>query len=83
MTAAESLIACVCSFPQVAIHRDKFPETVPFRLTRMLVKAMGVSGVEGNFRASCEATMDVLHTHKDSVGARAHAPQIMPSFVCL
>ena len=58
---------------EVAIHRDKFPETVPFRLTRMLVKAMGVSGVEGNFRASCEATMDVLHTHKDSVMAMLEA----------
>ena len=30
---------------EVAIHRDKFPETVPFRLTRMLVNAMEVSAV--------------------------------------
>ena len=32
---------------EVAMHRDKFPEKVPFRLTRMLVNAMEVSGVEG------------------------------------
>ena len=32
---------------EVAMHRDKFPEKVPFRLTRMLVRAMEVSGIEG------------------------------------
>ena len=58
---------------EVAIHRDKFPETVPFRLTRMLVEAMGVSGVEGNFRSTCEAVMGVLHRHKDSVMAMLEA----------
>ena len=28
---------------EVALHRDKFPERVPFRLTRMLVNAMEAS----------------------------------------
>jgi hypothetical protein len=32
------------------MHREKFPERVPFRLTRMMTKAMEVSGIEGNFR---------------------------------
>ncbi|VEN39029.1 unnamed protein product [Callosobruchus maculatus] len=36
------------------------PETVPFRLTRDIVDGMGVSGVEGDFRRSCEKTMEVL-----------------------
>ena len=27
---------------QVAVHREKFPEKIPFRLTRMLVEAMEV-----------------------------------------
>lgn len=27
---------------QVAMHRDKFPEKIPFRLTRMLINAMEV-----------------------------------------
>jgi len=30
---------------EVAMHREKFPEKVPFRLTRMLVNAMEVSGI--------------------------------------
>jgi len=32
----------ICSLFQVAMRREKFPETVPFRLTRMLVNAMEV-----------------------------------------
>ena len=50
---------------EVAIQREKFPEKVPFRLTRMMVNAMGVSGVEGNYRCACEATMGVLRQQKD------------------
>jgi hypothetical protein len=37
-----------------AMHREKFPEKVPFRLTRMLVNAMEVAGIEGNYRHTCE-----------------------------
>jgi FKBP12-rapamycin complex-associated protein len=32
------------------LQREKFPEKIPFRLTRMLVNAMEVSGIEGTFR---------------------------------
>jgi hypothetical protein len=39
---------------EVAQQREKFPEKVPFRLTRMLVNAMEVSGIEGTFRLTCE-----------------------------
>ncbi|ONK75408.1 uncharacterized protein A4U43_C03F16540 [Asparagus officinalis] len=35
----------------------------------MLVKAMEVSGIEGNFRSNCENVMQVLRTNKDSVMA--------------
>jgi len=28
---------------EVAMHREKFPERIPFRLTRMLINAMEVS----------------------------------------
>jgi FKBP12-rapamycin complex-associated protein len=38
---------------EASMHREKFPERVPFRLTRMMVKAMEVSGIEGNFRWAC------------------------------
>lgn len=35
----------------------------------MLVNAMEVSGIEGNFRSTCENVMQVLRTNKDSVMA--------------
>ncbi|KAJ3161128.1 serine/threonine-protein kinase M1 [Geranomyces michiganensis] len=43
------------------------PERVPFRLTHNMVDAFGVTGVEGVFRKSCEATMKVLHDHRESL----------------
>ncbi|KAM1457733.1 hypothetical protein ACFX13_035729 [Malus domestica] len=54
---------------EASMNREKFPEKVPFRLTRMLVKAMEVSGIEGNFRSTCQNVMEVLRIHKDSVMA--------------
>jgi FKBP12-rapamycin complex-associated protein len=54
---------------EVAMHREKFPEKIPFRLTRMLVNAMEVSGIEGNFRITCEHVMRVLRENKDSLMA--------------
>uniref|UniRef100_A0A6N2L582 Serine/threonine-protein kinase TOR n=1 Tax=Salix viminalis TaxID=40686 RepID=A0A6N2L582_SALVM len=58
---------------EASMNREKFPEKVPFRLTRMLVKAMEVSGIEGNFRSTCENVMQVLRTHRDSVMAMMEA----------
>ncbi|XP_008559414.1 serine-protein kinase ATM [Microplitis demolitor] len=43
------------------------PETVPFRLTRDMEAAMGVSGVEGVMRKSSEETMSVLRNRKDII----------------
>ncbi|KAJ8917850.1 hypothetical protein NQ315_010763 [Exocentrus adspersus] len=43
------------------------PETVPFRLTRDIVDGMGVSGVEGIFRRSCEKTMEVLRQNAQTI----------------
>ncbi|CAG8502333.1 8312_t:CDS:10 [Funneliformis caledonium] len=54
---------------EVAMTRDKYPEKIPFRLTRMLVNAMEVSGIEGNFRTTCEAVMSVLRKNKESLMA--------------
>ncbi|KAF9929593.1 phosphatidylinositol kinase- protein kinase tor1 [Linnemannia zychae] len=54
---------------EVAMHRPQFPERIPFRLTRMLVKAMEVSGIEGSFRNTCENVMRVLRENKESVMA--------------
>ncbi|XP_015759867.1 PREDICTED: serine/threonine-protein kinase mTOR-like [Acropora digitifera] len=54
---------------QVAMTREKFPEKIPFRLTRMLTNAMEVTGIDGNYRMTCESVMRVLRAHKDSVMA--------------
>ncbi|KAH9940814.1 atypical/PIKK/FRAP protein kinase [Epithele typhae] len=54
---------------EVAMHRDKFPEKIPFRLTRMLTYAMEVSGIEGSFRTTCEISMKVLRENKESLMA--------------
>jgi FKBP12-rapamycin complex-associated protein len=53
--------------------REKFPERVPFRLTRMLIKAMEACGIEGSYRATCEAVVRVLRLHRDSVIAMLEA----------
>jgi phosphatidylinositol kinase/protein kinase (PI-3 family) len=58
---------------EVAMHREKFPEKIPFRLTRMLIKAMEVSGVEGSYRSTCERTMGVLRDSRDSLVAMLEA----------
>jgi FKBP12-rapamycin complex-associated protein len=55
---------------EASMNRDKFPEKVPFRLTRMMIKAMEVSGIEGNFRTTCEAVLRVLRANKDSLMVR-------------
>jgi FKBP12-rapamycin complex-associated protein len=65
---------------EVAMKREKFPERVPFRLTRMLIKALEVSGIEGTFRITCENVMRVLRANKDSLiailAAFVHDPLI-------
>jgi FKBP12-rapamycin complex-associated protein len=58
---------------EVAMHRDKFPEKIPFRLTRMLINAMEVCGIEGTFRSTCESVMRVLRDNKESVMAMLEA----------
>lgn len=46
---------------------------VPFRLTRMMIEAMEVSGIEGTFRATCELVMRVLRNEKQSLMAMLEA----------
>lgn len=54
---------------EVTMTREKFPEKVPFRLTRVLTKAMEACGIEGNYRHTCNNVMDVLRENKDSLMA--------------
>ena len=58
---------------EIACHRPKFPEKVPFRLTRMLVKAMEVGGIKGTFKVTAENTMRVLRDNRESVLALLEA----------
>ena len=46
------------------------PEKVPFRLTRMIINAFGVSGVEGTFRNGCVNIMRVLRENKSPIIAQ-------------
>jgi phosphatidylinositol kinase/protein kinase (PI-3 family) len=41
------------------------PETVPFRLTRNMIDAMGITKYEGEFKISCENTLQVLRDERD------------------
>ena len=58
---------------EIACHRPKFPEKVPFRLTRMLIKAMEVGGINGTFKVTAENTMRVLRDNRESVLALLEA----------
>ena len=54
---------------EVAQQRDKYPEKVPFRLTRMLIHAMEVCGISGTFSKSCEVSMEVARNNRESLMA--------------
>ncbi|PGH13669.1 Atypical/PIKK/FRAP protein kinase [Helicocarpus griseus UAMH5409] len=54
---------------EIAMHREKYPERVPFRLTRMLTFAMEVSNIEGSYHITCEAVMRVIRENKESLMA--------------
>lgn len=76
---------------EVAQNRSKFPEKIPFRLTRMLVNAMESSGIEGTYRSTCQRVMGILRDNRDSVMAMleafVHDPliswRLMADSVCL
>ena len=58
---------------EVLKFRSMYPETIPFRLTRMLTKAMGTSGMAGTFKYTSYRVMRVLREHRDSVMAMLEA----------
>ena len=67
---------------EVATKREKYPERVPFRLTRMLTYAMEVSNIEGSFRITCEHVMRVLRDNKESVMAVLEAVSLSVLSFC-
>ena len=52
---------------EVTMVRENFPEKVPFRLTRILTKAMEACGIEGNYRFTCNNVMEVLRENRESL----------------
>ena len=52
---------------EAAVQRETVPEKVPFRLTRMLVKAMEVTGVNGSFKKICRDSMKMCRDNKESI----------------
>ncbi|KAI1717889.1 FAT domain-containing protein [Ditylenchus destructor] len=52
---------------EVAMKREKYPEKIPFRLTRMLIRAMEVTGIEGNYRLTSERVLRLLRQNYDSI----------------
>lgn len=68
---------------EIAMHREKYPERVPFRLTRMLTFAMEVSNIEGSYHITCEAVMRVIRENKESLMAVLEAVSSKYNFPCL
>ncbi|KAJ2885848.1 phosphatidylinositol kinase- protein kinase tor1 [Coemansia asiatica] len=70
---------------ELAAHREKYPETVPFRLTRMFIMPMEVSTIEGLFKFTANHTMRVLRANRDSLMAVLEAfvfdPLVSWSFI--
>lgn len=60
---------------EVTMARKDAPEKVPFRLTRLLTKAMEACGIEGNFTFTSINVMEMIRENKDSLLA------ILESFV--
>ncbi|OHT04315.1 PIKK family atypical protein kinase [Tritrichomonas foetus] len=49
---------------EVTLHRENYPECVPFRLTRVLLNGLEVTQADGSFRNYCEDVMKVLRENK-------------------
>ncbi|EAY04793.1 PIKK family atypical protein kinase [Trichomonas vaginalis G3] len=58
---------------EVAQHRKLFPETVPFRLTRMLVNALEPTGYDGAFRSLCVTLMEVCRKNRTKISGLLEA----------
>ncbi|KAJ2658570.1 phosphatidylinositol kinase- protein kinase tor1 [Coemansia sp. RSA 1199] len=54
---------------EITWHREQFPEKVPFRLTRMLIKPMEVCSTDGIFKHTANHTMRVLRANRESLMA--------------
>lgn len=66
---------------EVAQHREHYPETVPFRMTRVFVSALEIAGVDGTLRMCSINVMKLLRLHKDTISGLletfVHDPLLM------
>ena len=58
---------------EVAMHRSRYPEKVPFRLSPLIVNALEVSKIEGTFRSCCENVMRILRENDEQIMALLEA----------
>lgn len=52
---------------EVAQMREKEPEKVPFRLTRILVNALEASKIDGIFRSCCENILTLVRSYGEEI----------------
>jgi FKBP12-rapamycin complex-associated protein len=45
---------------EITANRSKYPEIIPFRLTRMLTNCMGIAGMQGTYRLTCERVIHLI-----------------------
>jgi FKBP12-rapamycin complex-associated protein len=52
---------------EVAIHREQFPERVPFRLSRQLVLALELAGIRGTLASACQMILRRVRENVDQI----------------
>ena len=52
---------------EVLKKRNRWPEVVPFRLTRVLLNGLEVTQVDGTFRKRCEEVMAVMRENGEVI----------------
>ncbi|KAA6376618.1 MAG: putative Serine/threonine-protein kinase tor [Streblomastix strix] len=65
-----------------AMKRGTPPESVPFRLTRMMINAFELGGYKGVYQQTCEQTMQLLRKNKDGIMAMLEAFILDPLSGC-
>jgi len=52
---------------EITMNRANYPEVVPFRLTRMLVNSLEVSGIEGSFKKLCIDIFNLMKKNREMI----------------
>jgi len=65
---------------EITKQRVLFPELIPFRLTRFMIRAFGPSGVNGSFLKTCLDTVKLIRRKREGIMSVleifAHAPLV-------